>query len=209
MSSTSLRASVSTALVFLALVFLVFGPFWACTSDYAVMVNGVKVSRETYERHKKRMLGTHAAPASEQDKEALQARVIEDVVVTALIVNAAQEGGLKVTDREVRQKALLLQAGKSKEQFEAELAQKGMTHKDFLLSLREEIFIHEFRASLVGIDEVPFENVKKQYKALKPEEPFVDVKEQIMFSMLDEKRSRAMDSWVKQARKNAKVRVRI
>lgn len=155
------RGTAAASLIILASLLLS-----ACGPDYAAQVNGEDISLKKYRQAREARLNAHRAAGSTAfNANAVGRAVLEELIAERLMLQAVKKRGLEVTDEEVRLKAEYVRKKMPKEEFANKLKERGIKQEDFLGEIRAELLIKEFRKSLLSIEDVPYEEIKRQYEA--------------------------------------------
>lgn len=136
----------------------------ACGPDYAAKVNGEGILLDEYKKSRDAKVKAHrAAGGGPIDEDAVGRAVLEELIAKTLLLRGAKDRGVSVTDDELRAEAEEVKARMNAGAFAKKLIDRRLTYNGFIGELREEMLILAFRKTLVGIDDVPFDDIKKRY----------------------------------------------
>ncbi len=160
--------------IVLVFVFWGIGSFRSSRMDVAAKVNGEKILfekyREAYSRaleNYQRMFGG-TLPAFIK-KDAIKKQVLNDLVNSALIKQAAARMGVMVSNEEIRQTISQIRAFQSNGSFSQDLyerllRQNGLTPAKFENSVREELLLKKIKSLLAAGLDVPDSEILNRYK---------------------------------------------
>ncbi len=129
----------------------------------ALTVNGAPITEAMIQRQIMKMGSQHSNRPDALRSEQMREAVIENLVNELLVLEAAKEAGLKVTDEQVEGKFSFIRDRMGAEKFAAMLDKKGLSEEEFRQELRDNILRQRFADSLVPKDTVAEEDAKKIY----------------------------------------------
>lgn len=148
-------------LVFLSIAS--FFVFCGCSKPAAV-VNGEEISMKTYKMALDENKQQHALPGKEVKESQLKDAVIQQLIGERLLVQAAKEKDVKVSDEEVAAEYDRMVTAIGRSEFEKRLKEKGISTEEFRGRLRDQLLVKKFIESLVPEDKVTEEDMKEFYK---------------------------------------------
>jgi peptidyl-prolyl cis-trans isomerase SurA len=106
------------------------------------MVNGHPILRRQVERYYRSQYNKPNHPSPEE-AQFLELNILDELINNQLLLEQAQKLGLEATDSEVEQKFAEIKAPYSDQEFEHELAERGITVDELQNNLRERISIQK------------------------------------------------------------------
>jgi len=110
--------------------------------DVWAMVNGHPILKQQVERYYRSQYNKPNRPSPEE-AQFLKLNILDELINNELLLDQAQKLGLEATDSEVEQKFTELKTPYSDEQFQHELAQRGITVDQLKTNLRDRISIQK------------------------------------------------------------------
>ena len=145
-----------------ASMFFMLVVFYGCSKP-AAEVNGEQISRNIYNAVLQEKMNQHSLQGMEVKESQLKNAVIEQLVGEKLMVQAARENNIEVTDKELNDEynAIITRVGKEK--FEIQLKEKGISGDQYKTRLRERIMVQRYLVSLVPDDSIEEDEMKELY----------------------------------------------
>lgn len=140
-----------------------FFVFYGCSKPAAV-VNGEEISMKTYRMALDENKQQHALPGKEVNESQLKDAVIQQLIGERLLVQAAKEKNVTVSDEEVSGEYDRMVTAIGRSEFEKRLKEKGISAEGFRARLKDQILARKFVDSLVPEDKVTEEDMKEFYK---------------------------------------------
>jgi len=160
----ALRVAMSLALV--AGLFL--GVTGCSDKDVAAKVNGEVIKKSELDAQVEKLKEQYPQMFEGADGEGrlidFQQRLLDNMINTVLIRQAAEDAGIDVTDGDIEKKIEELKAGfKTQEQFDAALSQAGMDVTTLEDQIREQLVTEQLIATLSGDTDVSEKEIKEYY----------------------------------------------
>jgi parvulin-like peptidyl-prolyl isomerase len=149
-----------------ALTLLIAVP--GCGPDYALEVNGVKVSMGEYKKYLLKREAAFRDSGAIMDKATLREKVREELIIRTIIMSAAGERGITASEDEVRAISDSIRGGIPEGEFIKRFSTRGLTLEDFHRDIREDIIARKFRESFADISTVPLEEVRARFLKDRP-----------------------------------------
>jgi len=145
----------------------------SCSKKTAAIVNGEEISMKDFKRQLEQRIQVHTAEQASYDEEAMKKAVIEEMIGRKLLVQAAREKGIKVTEEEL-QKAYtdMIKRLGGKDKLEEAMKKWDLTEEKIKANLKDSIMINKYLAELVPEDSITEEEMKKFYK--ESPKPFIE-----------------------------------
>lgn len=129
----------------------------------ALTVNGAPITEGMIERQIMKMGSQHSNRPDALRSEQMREAVIENLVNELLVLEAAKEAGIELTDEQVEGKFSFIRDRMGAEKFAAMIEKKGLSEGEFRQELRDNILRQRFADSLVPNDTVSEDDAKKIY----------------------------------------------
>jgi len=135
----------------------------ACSKP-AAEVNGEKISMKTFRRALAARMRQHSAAGTTVSEKQLREAVMERLIGDRIILQAAREKGISVTDQEVDTIVNRMKDTFGLEALQNALRDKDMTMEEYRAGVREKLIIDKFINSLVPDDSIREEQIREYYK---------------------------------------------
>ena len=147
----------------------------ACSKnrDVAAVVNGEVITMKDFQRQLEQRKEAHSLEKANYDEKAMKEAVINEMIGRRLLVQAAKEKGITVTDDEVK-KAFddMVKRIGGQEKLQEAMKKWDLTEEKIKKNLRESLMIDKYIKQLVPEDSIKEEEMKKFYK--ESPRPFVE-----------------------------------
>ncbi|RMG73230.1 MAG: hypothetical protein D6710_03765 [Nitrospirae bacterium] len=137
----------------------------------AAVVNGEEISMEDFQTRLKQRLDFHRQTAEKVDEKSIREAVIQEMVSEKLLLAAAKEKGIEVTDEEVNKAIENYTKIQGKEKIDEYLKKWNISEEKFKEQVRAQLMINKLINELVPEDSIKEEDMKDYYK--NAEKPFI------------------------------------
>lgn len=154
---------ISKALRLASLAVLVFWMLMGCGPDYALEVNGQKISKEEYRKYlvkREKMLKDSGIFL---EKENLRQTIREELVIRTILLEEAKRRGISASEEEVKAMSDSIRGGITESEFGYMVSSRGMNMDDFRKDVAEDILVRKLKESFADISDVPLEEVREKY----------------------------------------------
>ncbi len=156
---------------FLAMM-LVFGLTACGEDDVAARVNGEVIKKSELDAQMAKLEEQYPQMFEGADAEGrkldFQQRLLDNMINSVLIRQAAEEMGIEVTDADVQEQIDQLKSGfQTEEQFQQALEQAGMDLDSLEDQIRDQLITQELLEQLTADVEIPDEEIEQYYEANK------------------------------------------
>lgn len=153
------------AVFFAGAVLIIAASIFSATgfSKAVATVDGEKISADAFKKALSIRIGMHKVRGVPAGNDLLRRAVLNELIDNVLILREAKKRGFSVTDNEVGAVVASLKKEFPAGNFEKQLKEQGMTQEDFVKRLRNDMISEKFERSLVDMDSVTEEDLKRLY----------------------------------------------
>ncbi len=164
---------IQRMLVFAMVVMVLFVGACSKKRDVAAVVNGEVITMKDFQRQLEQRKAAHAVEQASYDEKAMKEAVINEMIGRRLLVQAAREKGITVTEEEVNKafEDMVKRIG-GQDRLKEAMKKWDLTEEKIKNNLRESLMIDKYIAELVPEDSIKEEDMKKFYK--ESPKPFVE-----------------------------------
>jgi len=131
----------------------------------AAEVNGEKISFKTYKMVINEKIKQHSMPDADIGEDKLKDSVIQQLIGEKLMLQAARENNIVVSDKEVDEKYKGLLDTFGGDEFSKQLKNKGISENEYKSRLKERLTLDRYIASLIPDDSIKEDEIKEFYKS--------------------------------------------
>lgn len=136
--------------------------FAGCAKPPAI-VNGKTIDKKTFELRLNDRLQSHKQRDLTIDMAKIKQAVIQELIAELLILDAAAEEGIQVSDEEIDNQIAVMRKSTGEAEFHKKLNEKGITSDRFRSMTKDKIIISKFVITLIKDDEVPADAIREYY----------------------------------------------
>jgi len=145
----------------------------SCSKKTAAVVNGEEISMKDFKRQLAQRIQVHTSEQASYDEDAMKKAVIEEMIGRKLLVQAARDKGIKVTEEELQNAyANMIKRLGGEDKLKEAMKKWDLTEEKIKANLRDSIMINKLLAELVPEDSITEEEMKKFYK--ESPKPFIE-----------------------------------
>lgn len=183
------------------------------------IVNGVEISRASFNEELDYWARIYQIEAEDEDMELLKEYVLEIMINTALLLEAAEKAGITAdsVDEQVESELdYALSLYDSEEEFEQALADDGFTRESYKTMLTESLIIQSLIEAEVDFDsiEISDEDVQElfallqaQYEGTDIEFEFADVEEFLLSDLREQAEGELISEYIQQLREQSDIEI--
>jgi foldase protein PrsA len=148
--------------LFVYLMLIATMAFYGCAKP-AADVNGEEISMRMYKAVLKEKVKQHSTPETIVEEDKLNDSVIQQLIGEKLLLQAAHENEIMLTDSEFNESYNNIINMFGKEKFHKQLKDKDISIEDYKSRLRNRLIIERYIVSLVPEDSITEQDVKDYY----------------------------------------------
>ena len=128
-------------------------------------VNGEKISKDDFNKALNLRIGMHKSRGVSVGDNALKRAVLNDFIDNIIILKEASKRGFSVSEKEVNGVVEAIKKGAPAGEFEKQLKNQNLSYTDFVTRVRNDMIIEKFERSLVTMDSVTGDDLKRFYES--------------------------------------------
>jgi parvulin-like peptidyl-prolyl isomerase len=136
--------------------------FAGCTKPAAV-VNGEKIDKKTFDQRLNEKIQRHKDLGVSFAEDRLKNAVLQELIAEVLIMEAAAEKGINISEDEVSSQIESMKSSTGEEDFNKRLKEKGLALESLKKRTRNEMIMSKFVESLADNDAVSEQEVRDFY----------------------------------------------
>ena len=133
----------------------------------AAIVNGEEISMKDFQTRLKQRLEFHRKTAEKVDEKRIKNAVIQEMISEKLLVAAAKDNGIEVTDEDVQKAIDNFIKAQGKDKLDAYLKKWNISEDKFKEQVRNQLMINKLIKKLVPDDSITDKDMKEYYKNAK------------------------------------------
>jgi parvulin-like peptidyl-prolyl isomerase len=168
----------------------------SCSKKPAAVVNDEEISIDDFQRQLGQRMEAHKAQGIPVNEEALKNAVIEEMIGKKLLLQAAREKNITISDTELKSALEEIKARLGEQKIQEALRRWNLTEQQYRQMVKEELIIEKYISQLVPEDSIKEEEMKKYYN--ESPKPFIKpARVQVRIIQVDtEKEARELyDEW--------------
>ncbi len=159
---------IRKVLLFVISVLLVFS-FVSCSKKTeqkgpAAVVNGEEISMKDFQTRLKQRLEFHRKTAERVDEKKIRESVIQAMIAEKLLIAAAKDNGIEVTDEEVQKAIDNFVKAQGKDRLDSYLKKWNISEDKFKEQVRTQLMINRLIKKLVPDDSITEKEMKEYFK---------------------------------------------
>lgn len=185
--------------------------------EVVATVNGEEISREDYLALYQQMEQTYAMQGANvtdpQFKNQLQTQVVDQLIASFLLKEAAAEEGVVVEDSEVNEEIdLIIENTGGREAFEEELQAQGLTEETLRKNIREQFLVQNYIQTKLPEEqrEVSNEETQVLYDEISAQQelpPIEDIREELKTEIIYREESEIVQGLINQLKSQAEIEI--
>jgi parvulin-like peptidyl-prolyl isomerase len=184
-------------IIILAVAFVLFS-ITSCSKKPAAIVNGEEISREDFQRQLNQRIEAHKAQGVPVDEKALKEAVIQEMIGRRLLLQAARERNITVSDEELKETLEEMKNRFGEQKIQDSLRRWNLTEEQYRQRVKESLMIKKYINQLVPDDSITEEDMKKFYN--ESPKPFIKperVQVRIIQVNTEEEAQKIYEEWKK------------